>query len=151
LTGDPELVDILRIVPEMQRYTYIFDGERQLIDWILVSPLLERRVVSANILHVNAAYSNALRYDVTPDGLPFRSSDHDIPIVVLASADSGGEYGPSMMPSDEELGPASRSVDQVGIELPEGFRLTYRRVLLVSLIAVAAGFQALSILIGRSS
>ncbi|MGB3715115.1 MAG: endonuclease/exonuclease/phosphatase family protein [Candidatus Promineifilaceae bacterium] len=151
LTRDGELVDILRNVPETQRYTYIFDGEQQLIDWILVSPVLARRVASANILHVNADYSNALRFDLTPEGLPFRSSDHDIPLVVLASAGSDGDLLPSLALSNEEQGSISRSVEPGKIELPEEFKTAYRSVFLVSLIAVSAGLEVLSIMIGKHS
>ncbi|KPK08859.1 MAG: hypothetical protein AMJ56_11275 [Anaerolineae bacterium SG8_19] len=43
-------------VPESERYSYIFDGASQLVDWILVTPWLKDRIVSANIFHINADY-----------------------------------------------------------------------------------------------
>ncbi len=149
LTKEADLVDILRLVPETHRYTYIFDGERQLIDWILVSPVLERRVADANILHVNADYSNAMRFDLTPEGLPFRSSDHDIPVVVLASASSDGESTPGQASSYEQEGSTSRSLNLGEIELPEELKIAYRSVFRVSLIVVSAGLEVLTFLIGK--
>ena len=81
------LIDGLERVPESERYSYIFDGASQLVDWILVTPWLKDRIVSANIFHVNADYPYQLGLSLKDDEIHLRSSDHDIPFVVLDFAE----------------------------------------------------------------
>ena len=83
LTTDDYLMDILNIVPEDERYSYIFDGYSQLIDWILVSPSLIPRIVSVKIVHVNADFHDGLAEKTGELEISYRSSDHDIPLVIL--------------------------------------------------------------------
>lgn len=73
----------LLLEPEL-RYTYNFGGVSQLLDSILLSPELASRLVSAHIIHVNADFAAAWVDDLQT---VFRSSDHDIPLVVLRTAD----------------------------------------------------------------
>ena len=35
------------------------------------------------ILHVNADYPDALAVDVSPEALPFKTTDHDLPLLIL--------------------------------------------------------------------
>ncbi|HCB49120.1 MAG TPA: hypothetical protein DEP47_06270 [Chloroflexi bacterium] len=81
------LIDGLERVPESERYSYIFDGASQLVDWILVTPWLKDRIVSANIFHINADYPYQLGLSLKDDEIHLRSSDHDIPLVVLDFAE----------------------------------------------------------------
>lgn len=81
LTGERVgLLNTALEIPLEQRYTYNFGGVSQLLDAILVSPALAPRVVSSTILHLNADFPAAWTDD---DEIPFRSSDHDIPFIVL--------------------------------------------------------------------
>lgn len=77
------LLDALRDVPADSRYSYVFDGASQLIDWILVSPGLVDFVDTAGILHVNADFPFMMSANPDPSILPLRSSDHDVPYIVL--------------------------------------------------------------------
>ncbi len=81
------LIDGLERVPESERYSYIFDGASQLVDWILVTPWLKDRIVSANIFHINADYPYQLGLSLNDVEIHLRSSDHDIPLVVLDFAE----------------------------------------------------------------
>jgi hypothetical protein len=83
LTTDGYLLDILYIIPNDERYSYIFDGYSQLIDWILVSPSLIPKMVSVQIVHVNADFHNDLSEKTGELEISYRSSDHDIPLVIL--------------------------------------------------------------------
>ena len=56
------------------RYTFIFDGNSQVLDHMLVSPGLKKRLVGTDILHFNASYPAALSSDPTTT---LRASDHD--------------------------------------------------------------------------
>jgi hypothetical protein len=81
LTTDAgRLENVTAQAPLQQRYTYNFSGISQLLDAILVSPALVPQVAFSTIVHVNADYPSAWAAD--PD-LVFRSSDHDIPLVIL--------------------------------------------------------------------
>ena len=77
------LVDAMQRVPEAQRYSYVFSGAAQLIDSIYLSPVLDEQVAEATILHVNADFPDAYILDTSPERIAFKSSDHDIPLVVL--------------------------------------------------------------------
>ena len=81
------LIDGLERVPEVERFSYIFDGASQLVDWILVTPWLKDRIVSANIFHVNADYPYQLGPSLNDDEIHLRSSDHDIPLIVVDFAE----------------------------------------------------------------
>jgi len=73
LTRDNGLVNLVESVPAPERYTYVFNGFSQILDHLLVSPDLARKM-SAYIAHVNADLSAGLR-----------SSDHD-PILAWITA-----------------------------------------------------------------
>jgi predicted extracellular nuclease len=62
------LSDLMRTVPDEDRYTEIFEGGAQALDHILVSESLARRVTAIAAAHVNADFPN-------------QASDHD-PVVV---------------------------------------------------------------------
>lgn len=92
LGGQGVLLDALSSVPAEERYSYIFDGASQLIDWILVSPALSDRVLKAGILHTNADYPVQLGDSADEATLGLRSSDHDVPYIVIRT-------GPAPMPT----------------------------------------------------
>ncbi|MGH8495789.1 MAG: endonuclease/exonuclease/phosphatase family protein [Gammaproteobacteria bacterium] len=61
------LVNLMRTLPERERYTYVFDGNAQALDHVLVSPALAAEA-ELDIVHVNAEFAE-------------QASDHD-PVVV---------------------------------------------------------------------
>ena len=68
-----ELVDLWRLVPQDERYSYVFQGNGQVLDHILVSPsLMLQRRPDIDAVHINAEFSNQV-------------SDHDPPITRLKS------------------------------------------------------------------
>lgn len=85
LTASGSLVSALESVPDAQRYSYVFSGAPQLIDGIFVSPALAERIVTALVAHVNADYPSAWAEDNGPERIAFKSSDHDMPLVVFAA------------------------------------------------------------------
>jgi hypothetical protein len=72
------LTDLIHKVKQSERFTYIFDGNSQVLDHMLVSPSLLARVKQVRIRHFNASCPEVLSADATT---AHRSSDHD-PIVV---------------------------------------------------------------------
>ena len=73
LVGDGDLVDLPRTLPQRERYTYVFEGNSQVLDHILLSPALALRIgplsrFDYDIVHVNAEYAD-------------QDSDHDPQVV----------------------------------------------------------------------
>jgi hypothetical protein len=83
------LVNALAQVPPAERYTFVFSGAAQLLDGILLSPALAEAVTAVSILHVNADYPAAWGEDTLPERLPYRATDHDLPLVVLDLPQAG--------------------------------------------------------------
>jgi predicted extracellular nuclease len=69
LTAGGALVDLPRTLPRRERYTYVFEGNSQVLDHILLSRGLTRRH-EYDIVHTNSEYSD-------------RVSDHDPQVVRL--------------------------------------------------------------------
>ena len=72
------LKHVLDAIPAKERYTYIFQGDSQVLDHILVTPNLYEHLQDVVILHVNADFPPATPGDTSP----IRKSDHD-PIIAL--------------------------------------------------------------------
>jgi predicted extracellular nuclease len=68
LTAGGALVDLPRTLPEPERYTYVFEGNSQVLDHILLSRALRR--YDYDIVHLNSEYAD-------------QSSDHDPQVVRL--------------------------------------------------------------------
>lgn len=83
LAENGRLENVLLRLPDETRYSYVYGGVAQLIDGIFVTPALQDNVADVLILHVNADYPDALAVDVSPDALPFKTTDHDLPLLIL--------------------------------------------------------------------
>ena len=83
LAQNGNLENVLLRLPDETRYSFVFGGVSQLIDGIFVTPSLQNRVALVQILHVNADYPDALGVDLSPEALPFKTTDHDLPLLVL--------------------------------------------------------------------
>jgi hypothetical protein len=70
LVGDGWLVDLPRRLPAAERYTYVFDGNSQVLDHILLSRPLVARGYEYDIVHTNAEFADQV-------------SDHDPQLVRL--------------------------------------------------------------------
>ena len=72
--GDRLLINLVDREKASDRYTFLFDGNSQVLDYILVNEPLEAFLVAIDILHFNAAFPASLEADPST---PIRSSDHD--------------------------------------------------------------------------
>ncbi len=68
--GATALTDLPRTLPVPERYTYVFEGNSQVLDHILLSPAWAARSRGYDIVHVNAEYADQV-------------SDHDPQVVRL--------------------------------------------------------------------
>ena len=71
---EPDLVHLYNYLPPLDRYTYIFNGASQVLDHVLVSPALAKRVGQVQIVRLNADY--AAQHAPAADNV-FHASDHD--------------------------------------------------------------------------
>ncbi|MDY6812322.1 MAG: hypothetical protein SV108_01390, partial [Pseudomonadota bacterium] len=72
--ADIPLYNLVRLERPDQRYTFVFDGNSQVLDHMLVSPALLKRLRGVDILHFNAGWPDALG-DLADT--PLRAADHD--------------------------------------------------------------------------
>lgn len=78
---DPNLANLgVTFLAPMQRYSYVFRGNAQMIDHIMVNQNLLGRVSQFAIAHTNADFAEFLRNDATR---PERVSDHDQPVAYV--------------------------------------------------------------------
>ncbi|MFB7469644.1 lamin tail domain-containing protein [Kitasatospora sp. NPDC056184] len=68
LTAGGSLVDLPRTLPLAERYTYVYEGNSQVLDHILISPSLAAKAYSYDIVHLNSEFATQL-------------SDHDPQVV----------------------------------------------------------------------
>jgi predicted extracellular nuclease len=74
LNGGVPLINLLGLEKPAEAYTYVYDGNSQVLDHMLVSPALFDMVAGADILHFNAGFSSDLGADPSTT---LRASDHD--------------------------------------------------------------------------
>jgi predicted extracellular nuclease len=99
---ESDFVDLCAVdafLPAPERYSYVYDGNAQLLDHVLVSGATASRVTGVAIARLGADFPEALRGDATR---PERLTDHDAPVVRLRPGEPGGR--PATIPvSDGEL------------------------------------------------
>ena len=77
LEGGPGEVPLANLVWEekaAERFTYIFDGNSQVLDHMLASPAMREALRGVDVLHFNASYPDGLGEDPST---ALRASDHD--------------------------------------------------------------------------
>lgn len=80
---DPDLINLGELAPANERYSYVFDGNAQTLDHVLVNEELVAATRSAGIDHarINADYSDSARGNATTAQ---RTADHDPVIAYFA-------------------------------------------------------------------
>nr|WP_153454807.1 endonuclease/exonuclease/phosphatase family protein [Streptomyces smaragdinus] len=68
LTKDGALRDLVNTLPATERYSYVYQGNSQVLDHILVSPGLKPQQTSYDVVHINAEFAT-------------QASDHDPQVV----------------------------------------------------------------------
>lgn len=72
LKTDGLLTDLVETLPVEERYTYVYDGNSQVLDHIMVSETLLSALSEFNILHINSGYDIEQRF-----------SDHEISLAIF--------------------------------------------------------------------
>ncbi|MDH3730355.1 MAG: endonuclease/exonuclease/phosphatase family protein [Acidimicrobiia bacterium] len=87
--GGAPLTNLIGMEPADDQWSFIFDGNSQVLDHMLVNDALLSKMVGGDFLHFNAAFPSGLEAD---DSTSTRASDHD-PFegrFEFAKGDSGG-------------------------------------------------------------
>ena len=74
---NPNLRNLVELVPAEQRYSFTFDGNAQVLDHILITPNLLERLRFMSYARNGADFPESYRNDTTR---PERISDHDMPV-----------------------------------------------------------------------
>ena len=78
---DPNLTNLLTLLPSSQRYSYVFDGNAQVLDHALASAALMPWVSRFTFARLSADFPDTLRND---PNRPERLSDHDASVTYIA-------------------------------------------------------------------
>ncbi|MDX1663963.1 MAG: lamin tail domain-containing protein [Candidatus Promineifilaceae bacterium] len=111
LTEAGPLVNPLMALPAEERYSYTFSGAAQLLDYVLLTPAAAEEATWTGIMHINADYPVGLAGNAD---VPFRVSDHDIPVVVLSAPDVMLEVQPTPL---VDVAPAVEE-DEPDVDVP---------------------------------
>lgn len=79
---NPNLINLMEQLPAPERYSYVFDGNAQVIDHILINSATASFVREIAMARGNADLPETARNNGT---VPNRLSDHDAPVVYLRS------------------------------------------------------------------
>ena len=74
---NPDLTNLVTLVPPAQQYSFSFDGNAQVLDHVLVNAPMLKRFTRMAYARVDADFPEAFRGDT---GRPERVSDHDAPV-----------------------------------------------------------------------
>ena len=74
VNGEVPLTNLVNLEKDDECFTYLYDGNTQVLDHMLISPGLYNLFVAVDALHFNAGYPASLGDDPSN---PLRSSDHD--------------------------------------------------------------------------
>ena len=80
---EPDFVDLCasdHFLPQAERYSFVFDGNAQLLDHVLASADTVPRVTGLAFARIGSDFPEAMRADATR---PERLTDHDAPVVRL--------------------------------------------------------------------
>jgi hypothetical protein len=78
------LIDAVDLVPAASRYTYVFEGNSQVLDHMLLNGAMASLLRDQGIAHVNASFPDSFGSDTS---ITARSSDHD-PVVAHFCTDA---------------------------------------------------------------
>ncbi len=89
--GEVRLTNVIDSIFRPLRFTYVYDGNSQVLDHLLISPAAKYLFAGAEILHFNASYPNSLSADPNTAS---QCSDHD-PVELRLRRHHGWTYRPS--------------------------------------------------------
>jgi predicted extracellular nuclease len=138
---NPDLADLVDLIPASERYSYSYDGSAQVLDHIIVNGPALQRLSRIQFARSNADFPESYRSDPSR---PERVSDHDMPVAYFVFPNAPVLYlnglnplpveccsvfaDPGATAIDEDLGDISSLVTVEGSVDPHtvgGYTLTY--------------------------
>lgn len=84
---NPDLINLVDVIAAPQRYSYVFDGNAQVLDHIIITETLRKHTTGFGFARVNTDYPESLRND--PNRFE-RFSDHDPAVAIFTMDDMTG-------------------------------------------------------------
>ena len=81
---NPDLINLVNIIKENQRYSYSFDGNAQVLDHIIINQAMKKHINGFGYVRLNADFPESYRND---DKRVERFSDHDAAIAYFTFDD----------------------------------------------------------------
>lgn len=137
---DPDLSNLVQdLAPPSERYSFVFDGNAQALDHVIVSNAMRKRATRLVFSRSNADFPESLRRDANR---PERVSDHDAPVayfafpsapIVSLNGDSivtieayTGSYAEPGADAHDEDGPLAVDISgTVDVNRPGTYEITY--------------------------
>ncbi len=138
---DPNLANLVDSLPADQRYSFLFDGNAQALDQVLVNGPMLNRLSRFHFARNDADFPESLRNDASR---PERISDHDMPIAYFAFFKTPvltlnganpltvecctGFVDPGATARDDDLGDISERIEvsgSVDVRTPGSYTVTY--------------------------
>jgi hypothetical protein len=86
---NPDLIDLVEQAPAAQRYSYVFDGNAQVLDHVIVNADAAALLTRFYYARLDADFPESFRND---SNRPERISDHDAPVAYFTTAELGQNF-----------------------------------------------------------
>ncbi len=96
---NPDLADLNDDLPRTERYSYVFGGDAQVLDHVMVNPAMHRRETRYAIAHNDADFPESLAADASR---PESASDHDMPVAFFKLSGPAAHTTASDFDNDEK-------------------------------------------------
>lgn len=123
---NPDLTDLIEFLSADSRYSFVFDGNAQTLDHILVNPNALNLYNRIEVARVNADFPEVFRSD---SNRPERLSDHDVPVAYFLlppNTPPVANAGPDQTVECSSPSGAAVTLDASGSSDADGDNLTYR-------------------------
>lgn len=81
---NPDMINLVNVIKPNQRYSYVFDGNAQVLDHIIISDALKKHIQGFGYARLNADFPETYRND---DNRVERFSDHDAAVAYFTFDD----------------------------------------------------------------
>jgi len=81
---NPDLIDLVNMIKEDQRYSYSYDGNAQAIDHVIINEAMRKHINGFGYVRLNADFPESYRND---DKRVERFSDHDAAVAYFTFDD----------------------------------------------------------------
>jgi uncharacterized repeat protein (TIGR01451 family) len=103
---DPNLIDLVTLEPVNEQYSFIFNGNPQVLDHVVVTPELFTLLVDFVTARNNADFPETALFATNPTR-PERISDHDLPVAYFALPMQANDPPVNTVPGPQDIAMSS--------------------------------------------